>query len=236
MKPIKFQNVIILPAILVTALMVSQEKLSQAAGAGASEINPARSVILSLDKQAEGALPPGWKIDATNPQGLLAKWAVVREGQTPSAPMVLSLSEVHDGSRGVFNLCWNPAMAFRDGHLEVKIRSNTGKIDQGGGLIWRARDANNYYVARYNPLEANFRLYIVKDGQRQMLADKSGLNIKTGEWFTLKILHQGDKIQGWLNDEKLLDKKDRTFPAAGGIGFWTKADAASSFKDLRVDY
>jgi hypothetical protein len=125
-------------------------------------------------------------------------------------------------------------MAFRDGQLEVKMRANTGKIDQGGGLIWRARDANNYYVARYNPLEANFRLYFVKDGQRQMLADRGGLGIKTGEWFTLKIIHRGDKIEGWLNGEKLLEATDRTFPEGGGIGFWTKADAATSFADLSM--
>ena len=87
---------------------------------------------------------------------------------------------------------------------------------------------------RYNPLETNLRLYVVKDGNRRMLADAGKLDIKTGEWFTIKVVQQGDLIEGWLNGKKLLEKKDRTIPSSGGVGFWTKADAASSFKDLRV--
>ncbi len=43
----------------------------------------------------------------------------------------------------------------------TSLRAHTGKEDQGGGLIWRRRDANNYYIARYNPLERNFRVYYV---------------------------------------------------------------------------
>ena len=31
--------------------------------------------------------------------------------------------------------------------------------DQGGGSIWRAQDRDNYYIARWNRLEDNFRVY-----------------------------------------------------------------------------
>jgi hypothetical protein len=189
---------------------------------------------LALENCPPGSLPPGWLIAATNPQDRLAEWAVVLDAGSAEASKVLSLTKIYNGSRGVFNLCWNPQVVFMDGEIEVKVRANSGTIDQGGGLIWRARDPNNYYVLRYNPLEANFRLYFVKDGQRKMLADKGGLTIKTGEWFTLKIVHRGDKIEGWLNGGKLLEATDRTFPEAGGIGFWTKADAATSFAGLHV--
>ncbi len=182
----------------------------------------------------EGKLPAGWKIDATNPRGSLAEWAVVPDAGAPDAGKVLSLTKVNDRSGEVFNLCWNPGLVFQDGAIEVKVRGNTGVNDQGGGVIWRARNANNYYIMRYNPLEQNLRLYVVKDGNRQMLADVGKLDIKTGEWFTIKVVQQGDLIEGWLNGNKLLEKKDRTISWAGGVGFWTKADAASSFKDLQV--
>jgi len=125
---------------------------------------------------------------------------------------------------------------FRDGAIEVSLRADRGKEDQGGGLIWRVQDANNYYVTRYNPLEDNVRLYAVKDGRRKQLASATGIGIgiKAGEWFKLKIVQQKNKIEAYLNDRKYLETTDRTFTKAGGIGFWSKADAASSFDDLVV--
>jgi len=74
----------------------------------------------------------------------------------------------------------------------------------------------------------------VKDGDRRMIADAVNIPIKTREWFTIKIVHKGDKIQGWLNGKKLLEATDKTLPGPGGVGVWTKADAASSFDDFVV--
>lgn len=39
-------------------------------------------------------------------------------------------------------------------------------------------------------------------------------------------------MHGWLSGDNLLKAADRTFAEAGGIGFWTKADAATSFAEL----
>jgi len=199
-------------------------------GAGREGLN----TIFSFDDVAEGALPRGWKIEATNPSGRLAEWAVAKDTNAPSKPKVLSLSKINDPSGGVFNLCWNPTATFKDGDIEVTARANSGEEDQGGGPIWRARDANNYYVARYNPLEGNFRLYYVKEGRRRLLADAGGLKVKASEWFTIKITHHGDRIEGWLNGHRLLVTTDRTFREAGGLGVWTKADAATSFDAYSV--
>ena len=76
----------------------------------------------------------------------------------------------------------------------------------------------------------------MKNGARKILDDAQGLSIMTGEWFTSKIVHKGDKIEGWLNGQKLLEARDQTFREAGGIGFWTKADAATSFDNLTVSW
>lgn len=193
---------------------------------------PAGAELLSFDKGDR--LPTGWKADATG--GKPADWKIVRDPGALSAPNVLSIVRINDTSRGNFNLFWSPAMKFHNGILEVSIRANGGDIDQGGGLIWRARDANNYYIARYNPLEKNLRLYTVKNGSRTMLADAPNLGVGSGEWFALKIAHHGERIQAWLNGKKLIDTTDATFTAAGGVGVWAKADAASSFDNLSVKH
>ncbi|MDQ3776657.1 MAG: hypothetical protein M3461_21035 [Pseudomonadota bacterium] len=127
----------------------------------------AEDLTVNFDEVAQGQLPAGWTIDATNPGGGLAEWSVVTDPNATSKPNVLTVKTVHDTSGMVFNLCWTRDIAFEDGEIEVKVRANTGKEDQSGGLIWRARDVNNYYVARYNPLENNFRLYYVKGGARR---------------------------------------------------------------------
>jgi hypothetical protein len=194
----------------------------------------AEDLTMNFDDVAQGRLPTGWTIDAANPGGRLAEWSVVTDPTAPSKPNVLTLKTVYDTSDSVFNLCWTRDIAFADGEIEVKVRANTGKVDQGGGLIWRARDALNYYVARYNPLESNFRIYYVKDGERMQIANARGIEIKASDWFNIKVTQHGAKIEGYLNGKKYLEAKDETLKAAGGVGFWTKADAASSFDDLRV--
>jgi hypothetical protein len=206
------------------------------AGAVVAEIEPTGSAEskITFDNLPPGTLPPGWRIDATNPDGKLAEWKVVRDEQALSKPNVLTVTKINDTSSAVFNLYWTSAILFQDGSVEVSIRANTGKEDQGGGVIWRAKDGKNYYIARYNPLESNFRIYYVKDGNRKQLASASGITIPAGQWFRLKIVHHGDRIAGYLEDKKYLEVSDNTFLEAGGVGLWTKADAASSFDNLIV--
>jgi hypothetical protein len=44
-------------------------------------------------------------------------------------------------------------------------------VDASGGVAFRARDAQNYYVVRANALEDNVRLYTVIDGRRKQNGD-----------------------------------------------------------------
>ena len=200
----------------------------------ASQSSFAQEQRLNFDQTVAGELPSGWVVAATNPGGPFAEWQVKADPTAVSSPQVLSITRIRNESGDVFNLCWTRDLVFQDGSVEVNVRADNGKEDQGGGLIWRAQDADNYYVARYNPLESNFRLYFVKDGKRKQLASADIDGIKSGEWFRLKIVHQGERIEAYLNGKQYLQATDRTFLKAGGIGFWSKADAASSFDDLVV--
>jgi hypothetical protein len=115
----------------------------------------------------------------------------------------------------------------------VKIKAISGEEDQGGGLVWRYIDKDNYYIARYNPLENNFRFYRVIKGLRKQLESVFS-NIKQGEWFSMTIEMAGNKISCSLNEEKLIETTDDSFQLAGFIGFWTKADAVTYFDDLKI--
>ena len=98
--------------------------------------------------------------------------------------------------------------------------------------MWRAKDAKNYYVARYNPLEDNYRLYHVVNGQRSEL--KSADIRSYARMADTACYHDGDHIECYYDGKKYLDAKDSTFKEAGKIGLWTKADAQTHFDDLTV--
>jgi hypothetical protein len=195
----------------------------------------AAKITVNFDDVKAGELPKGWEIAATKPTGDLAEWKVEADEKAPSKPNVLALVKIKNPSdTAVFNLCWTKDVKFKNGTISLKIRANSGKVDQGGGPMWRVKDANNYYVARYNPLEKNFRLYYVKDGTRKQLAEAKDLAVPAGQWFTITVAQKGDKIECSLDGKKLLEATDATLPEAGGVGLWTKGDAATSFDDLEV--
>lgn len=187
---------------------------------------------IAFDEVPSGSLPAGWKVDATHPGSELAVWSVEENSQAVSGKRVLAV-RITGSERGTFNLAWTDQIRFQEGAVEVKVRAGEGRIDQGGGPIWRVRDANNYYIARWNPLENNFRVYYVQEGRRVQL-DTADVNVPASEWHTIRIEHQGSHITCYLDGTKLLEADDSTLPEAGGVGLWTKADAASFFDDFVV--
>ena len=189
---------------------------------------------MALDKVSIGQLPAGWVVAATHPSGPLAQWQVGVGAAASNQAKVLTIAWIQDASSAAFNLFWTNQIVFQDGEAKVRMRANSGDTDQGGGLIWRVKDENNYYVARYNPLESNFRLYSVKEGARSTLASAEGLKTAPGQWVELRITQHGQHIQGWFNNQLTWEVSDAQWPKAGGVGLWSKADAASSFADFVV--
>lgn len=187
---------------------------------------------ITFDDVPVGGLPTGWKMDATQPAGSLAEWSVQRDSKAASGDRVLAV-KITDYNQGTFNLFWTDQVRFQNGVIAVKVRAGGGRIDQGGGPIWRAKDANNYYIARWNPLENNFRVYYVKDGRRVQL-DTADVNVAADQWHLIRVEHEGNHITCFLDGQKLLEVTDSTFAEAGGVGLWTKADAASFFDDFEV--
>jgi hypothetical protein len=178
-----------------------------------------------------GKLPEGWTAAKTG-EGEGSLWKVVEDKTAPKGRKVLAQTAESPGP--MFNLCVADGTNVKDVDVSVAFKANTGKKDQGGGIVWRYADANNYYVARYNPLEDNFRLYKVVAGKRIQLATKEELKAPAGEWHTLTVRMKSDQIECLLNGKKHLEAKDDTFTKPGKVGLWTKADAQTSFDDFTV--
>jgi hypothetical protein len=179
-----------------------------------------------------GKLPAGWSTAKTG-AGEGSVWAVVADATAPSKSGH-ALAQTAAGPTQLYNLCVMGDSSFRDGEISVMFKAVKGNIDQGGGVAWRYKDADNYYICRYNPLEENFRVYYVKGGKRTQLATKQNLELPAGKWYRLAIKHVGNRIECSVDGKKYLEVTDDTFPDAGKVALWTKADAHTHFDNLEV--
>jgi hypothetical protein len=178
-----------------------------------------------------GKVPAGWTATQTG-EGKGSEWKVVADDSAPSKSG-FALAQTAAGPSALFNLCVQDGDAPADLELAVKMKAIAGTLDQGGGLVWRYIDANNYYVARFNPLEDNFRVYKYVAGKRIQLGTKEDLK-PAGPWVTVGIRMKGTEIECSLNGEKHLSVKDDTFAMPGKVGLWTKADAQSRFDQFTI--
>lgn len=177
-------------------------------------------------------VPAGWKADQTG-KGEGSVWKVVADDTAPSKTGH-ALAQTAESPAPMFNLCVADDTHCKDVEIRVAFKAVKGKKDQGGGLVWRYQDANNYYIARFNPLEDNYRLYKVVAGKRIQLETREDLKAPAGEWHTLAVTMKGDRIECSLDGKKQLESRDATFTRAGKIGLWTKADAQTHFDDLQI--
>ena len=194
---------------------------------------PHTRMVWDFEKVPVGQLPPGWTVEATRQAGPLATWKVIKDKTAPSGTKVLALVAVNHHAGGTFNLCWTNRVSFLDGTITVAFKAVRGRIDEGGGILWRARDKNNYYVARFNPLEDNFRIYYVKQGIRRMIGT-ARVKLAARQWHTMTVVAKGDRYTCYLNGRKYLDGHDAHVTTPGGVGLWTKADAVTSFDDFKI--
>ncbi len=178
-----------------------------------------------------GGVPKGWVVAQTG-TGEGSVWKIVEDKTAPKGSKVLA--QTADSPKPMFNLCVADGANFKDVEITVAFKAVDGGTDQGGGVVWRYKDAKNYYVARMNPLEDNYRLYKIVDGKRTQLASKVLLAVEVGEWHTLSITMKGDAITCSLDGKQHLEARDDTFAQAGKVGLWTKADAHTHFDDFRA--
>jgi hypothetical protein len=182
---------------------------------------PARTTW-TFNEDPIGLVPSGFT-------GQVGNWTVVGS----QGKHVLAQTAKNDDP--VFNLILADAPKVKDLELNVRLRSISGEFDRGGGLVWRAGDARNYYVARYNPLEHNFRVYKVQNGKRSLFQSAEIPPSKADGWRSLRVTMTGDHITCDLDGKRFLDVHDTTFPDAGKIGLWSKADAQTEFDDLTME-
>ena len=186
----------------------------------------------SFESTQIGAAPEGWTSTLTGSGD--PKWTVESD---PTAPSKLSV--LRQSGRATYPLILKNDTNIKDGFVEMKFKAIDGSQDRAAGVVWRAKDANNYYVARANALEDNVVLYKTVNGVRSSLdivGRKGGYGVHvpvpSNTWHSLHIDFMGSRFAVSYNGKQLFEVEDSTFLEAGKIGLWTKADSVTLFDQI----
>jgi len=179
---------------------------------------------VNFDNLKTGAPPPGWT--ATKTGSGTAKWTIEQDDSAPSKPNVLKQS-----GQATYPVCIKEDTSLKDGFVEVKFKPISGKEDQAGGLIWRAKDSNNYYIARANALENNVTIYHTIN-RRRTEKKRTNTKVASNAWHTLRVDFQDNHFTVTFDGKKSIEWDDNTFKEAGKVGVWTKADSVTLFDDF----
>ena len=179
---------------------------------------------INFDNDKTGSLPRGWTAGVTGRGS--PHWAVEQDASAPSKPNVLNQS----GS-GTFPYCVLTQSSIADGYVEVKFKPLSGNQDQAGGIIWRFKNGDNYYVARANALENNVSLYYTENGSRKTLKYVDA-PVAGNVWHTLRVVFNGQSITVALDGKTYIELKDSHIAGTGAVGVWTKADSVTLFDDF----
>jgi hypothetical protein len=186
---------------------------------------------LTFDQDPVGSPPAGFKFTRTG-QGAEGKWVVRADRDSPNNHVLVQ--ESADSTDYRFPLAVVEEGTYKDVTLSVRAHPISGRVDQGFGMVWRYKDANNYYITRCNADEDNCTIYHTVAGHRRPFQNKP-IKVAKNTWHTVKLDAVGDHFVVWFDGTKVLDAKDETFKDAGKVGLWTKADSVIQFDDFTIE-
>ena len=186
---------------------------------------------LNFDNDKVGSPPTGFEFARTGggPEGT---WVVRADPSSPDKHVLVQ--ESADPTDYRFPLAVVKEGTYKDVTLSVRAKPISGQVDQGFGMVWRYKDANNYYITRCNADEDNCTIYHTVAGKRRAFQNKP-ITVAKNTWHTLKLEAVADHFVVWFDGKKVLDAKDRTFKDAGKVGLWTKADSVIQFDDFTIE-
>lgn len=205
----------------------------------ASSLAAAETRVFMFDADKEGQEAAGFKCARTG-NGREGVWKIVVDTTAGSRRNVLAQVDA-DPAQYRFPVCVRGDVNAANVDVSVKFYPVSGEVDQAAGIVWRYKDASNYYIVRANALEDNVVLYKVQNGKRSDLplvgkgkTYGAKAPVPKTQWSTLRVAAAGNTFTVYLNDAKLFAVEDATFPEPGAVGVWTKADSVTWFADLSV--
>jgi hypothetical protein len=121
--------------------------------------------------------------------------------------------------------------------LTVSGRLKFGGAARVGGLVWRYRDDQNYYMLLLDLNRAALSVYRITAGVRVQLDTRDELELDVSAWHTVKVSHTGSEIRVMLGGVRVFDEQDRRADhrdGQGRVGFVATGASEVLFDDLQV--
>lgn len=194
-------------------------------GTASSLANDSRSFTAKFDEMKLGTPPPGW------PSGFLGSsgnphWVVDKDPDASSSPHVLR----QDGN-APYAWIVHPSFRSVNGTVEARFKILSGKQDPEAGVIWRFKDAKNYYYVRANIIENNVVLYRMRDGKKEEVKSVD-VPVPTDRWHRFKVGFLGDRFSVSFDGKDVISLQDTQISGAGGVGLFSMADTNAEFDDF----
>jgi hypothetical protein len=194
-----------------------------------SLLSPSGTVV-NFDTCKIGQAPPGWTVESA---GKALGWEIRKDQTAPTQPYVLAEFSA-DPAESRFPLAILNDPTTRDADVSVRIKPISGREGLAGGVVWRYRDENNYYVARANAHENTVSVFKVQDGRKVPILVGVKHPIPVNSWSILKVSVRGPRFQVFVDHRRVLEVRDATFSAPGRVGLWALGDSVVYFDDFRV--
>jgi hypothetical protein len=186
--------------------------------------------MIAIDRMNLGSPPAGFTFARTG-RGDDGEWNVTAD---PTAAAGRAIEQTNtDRTDYRFPLAIHESLSVLNFNVEIRFKAVAGTVDQAGGVAVRLVDSDNYYVARANALEDNIRFYRVVAGRREQL-DGANLRVTPNEWHSLGLRAEGERFTVSYDGKMLFRVTDKTFPEAGGVALWTKADSVTRFDQMTI--
>lgn len=190
----------------------------------------AAAQAVSFSDTPLGSLPAIFQSALTG-QGSVGEWKIVAD---PTAAGGRALAQTStDRTDYRFPLAIYQPISVKDVEVTVHFKPVAGEVDQAAGIVVRLQTPDDYYVVRANALEDNVRFYRVVKGKREMIIGKN-IKVASGQWHTLTLRAQGDEFTVTYDGQSLFTVGNTTFPDAGKVALWTKADLVTYFDRVEI--
>jgi hypothetical protein len=197
-----------------------------------STVSLAQNTPIEIDTSATqtGGEPEDFTFWRTG-QGAGGKWTVVGDPTAAKGRAIAQTSKDRTDYR--FPLAVYKPYSGKDLEILVRFKPVAGTLDEAGGVALRLLAPDDYYVARANALEDNVRFYRVVKGKREQLAS-ANIKVSANQWHTLALKAEGDRLTVSFDGKALISAQDGTFPDAGKVAPWTKADSVTYFGTISI--
>ena len=180
---------------------------------------------MTFDDCKEGEIAPGFVASS-------GQWIVVKE-KTPSGKMNGYLFQGQSDSRN------NPVVTFakggdlKDVSMQVRFRVEKKGSNQTIGIILKHRGESDYLSLVLSISEGSMRLIRTEQGKTSVLA-KAAVSMGANTWHRLQLFTKDDRLSCSLNNQKIIQAKDKALDAKGKIGLATYGDTIAAFDNMSL--